>query len=69
MSKIIKSFSCAMAQFPMGTNCQFKKNGSHKWETISELIESVERNVNGLRQTDIRFCLCDPLWDLFEGDK
>ncbi len=41
---------------------------SHKWETILESTESVERNVNGLRQTDIRirlrgksFHLWDPL--------
>ncbi len=49
---------------------------SHKWETISESMESVERNVNKLRQTDIHihlrdksFRLWDPLWDPFEEEK
>ncbi len=32
----------------MGKNCPLKKKAeSHKWETISESTESVERNVNG----------------------
>ncbi len=64
---------------PMGKNCPLKKrnptNGSHKWETISESTESVERNINGLRQMDIRirlryksFHLWDLLWDPFEGE-
>ncbi len=47
-------------------------NESHKWETIWESTESVERNVNGLHQTDIRICLRDRsfrLWDPFEGEK
>ncbi len=39
----------------------FKKrsptNGSHKWETIWESMESVERNVNGFPQMDIRIRL------------
>ncbi len=46
--------------------------GSHKWETIWESTESVEHNVNGLRQTDIRIRLRDKsfrLWDPFEGEK
>ncbi len=53
-----------------------KKTESHKWETISESMESIERNVNGLHQTDIRICLRDKsfhlwdlLWNLFEGEK
>ncbi len=62
---------------PMGENCPPLKNrsptnGSHKWETISESMESVERNVNVLRQTDIRIRLRDKgfyLWDLLEGEK
>ncbi len=33
----------------------------HKWETIWESTESIEGNVNGLRQTDIRI--------EFEGQK
>ncbi len=51
-------------------------NGSHKWETIWESAESVECNVNRLRQMDIRirlrdksFRLWDPFWDLFEGEE
>ncbi len=62
---------------PMGKNCPFKRkqsppNGSHKWETISESMESIERNVNGLHQTDIHIRLRDKnfhLWDPFEGEK
>ncbi len=62
----------------MGKNCPFfnKKrsptNGSHEWETIWESTESVEGNVNGLRQTDIGIHLRDKsfhLWDPFEGEK
>ncbi len=62
----------------MSKNCPFflKKrsptNGSHRWETISESAESVERNVYGLCQTDIRIHLRDKsfhLWDPFEGEK
>ncbi len=61
----------------MGKNCPLKKKTeSHKWETISESTESVERNVNRLRQTNIRICLRDKsfhmwdlLWDPFEGEK
>ncbi len=70
-----------MTTFPMGKNCLFKKkrsptNGFHKWETIWKSTESVEHNVNGLRQTDIRISLRDksfrswnPFWDPFEGEK
>ncbi len=63
---------------PMGKNCPFKKkklsptNGSHEWETIWESMESVEGNVNGLRQMDICIRLRDKsfrLWDPFEGEK
>ncbi len=65
----------------MGKNCPFLKkriptNGSNKWETIWESMEFVERNVNGLRQMDIRIRLrdksfhsWDPLWNPFEGEK
>ncbi len=51
----------------------FFKNGvPQKDPTNSESMESIERNVNGLHQTDIRIRLRDKsfrLWDLFEGEK
>ncbi len=57
----------------MGKNCPFfKKTEFHKWETILESTESVECNVNGLHQMDIRIRLRDKsfrLWDPFEGEK
>ncbi len=62
---------------PYGQKLSVKKkwsatNGSHKWEIIWESMESVERNVNGLRQTDICIRLRDKnfcSWDSFEGEK
>ncbi len=58
---------CFLSHIPVGKNCPFlkKRTESHKWETISQSMESVERNVNRLRQTDI----CIHLWDPFEGEK
>ncbi len=47
-------------------------NVSHEWETIWESTESIEGNVNGLRQTDICILLRDKSfrsWDPFEGEK
>ncbi len=63
---------------PMGKNCGFLKKKqsltirSYKWETIWESTESVERNVNGLRQTDVRIRLRDKSFrsgDPFDGEK
>ncbi len=65
---------------PMGKNCPFlKKTESHKrihkWETMWESTESVERNVDGLRQRDIcirlrdkSFHSWDPLWNNIISD-
>ncbi len=69
---IFCNFWVPSTRAPMSKNCQFKKNGSHKWETIWESTESVERNVNGLRQMDIRIHLRDKSfrsWDPFVGEK
>ncbi len=74
---IFRAFTTCTEWNPMGKNCRLKKkrsptNGSHEWETIWESTESVEGNVNGLRQTDICIRLRDKsfhLWDPFEGEK